>query len=121
MYMSRKQGDLGTAAVSSPEDTEVLQELCDRYGNTVHDDRTEQRLLHAEMLQPYGLHPALQSSLSCPSYVCGSAGSDRGNDKYGASSSDSEDEALEQLRTTSRRPSTNYRPEFAAKTLAQVG
>ena len=47
-------------------------------------------------------------------------GSDRGHDKFGASSSDSEEEALDKLRTTSRRPSTNYRPEFAAKTLAQV-
>lgn len=49
------------------------------------------------------------------------AGSDKGHDKYGGSSSDSEDEALEQMRSSSsRRPSTNYRPEFAAKTLAQV-
>ena len=66
MYMCQKQSDLGTAAVSSGLDTEVLQELCDRYGNTVHTDRTEQRLLHAEMLQPYGLHPALQSSFFMP-------------------------------------------------------
>ena len=48
------------------------------------------------------------------------AGSEREHNQYGASSSDSEDEALVELQSTGRRPSTKYRPEFAAKTLAQV-
>ena len=49
-----------------------------------------------------------------------SAGSDKDNGQYGASSSDSEDEGPPELQLTGRRPSTNYRPEFAAKTLAQA-
>lgn len=48
------------------------------------------------------------------------SGSDKDGDHYGASSSDSEDEALAEMQSTGRRPSTNYRPEFAAKTLAQA-
>ena len=49
-----------------------------------------------------------------------SAGSDKDAGQYGASSSDSEDEGPSELQLTGRRPSTNYRPEFAAKTLAQA-
>ena len=50
------------------------------------------------------------------------AGSDKEHDNYGASSSDSEDEAVGDMQSAGRRPSytSNYRPEFAAKTLAQV-
>ena len=47
-------------------------------------------------------------------------GSEKEHNDYGASSSDSEEEALVEMQSTGRRPSTNYRPEFAAKTLAQV-
>ena len=47
-------------------------------------------------------------------------GSEKEHDNYGASSSDSEEEALVEMQSTGRRRSTNYRPEFAAKTLAQV-
>ena len=49
-----------------------------------------------------------------------SVGSDKGNGQYGATSSDSEDDGPAELQLTGRRPSTNYRPEFAAKTLAQA-
>lgn len=49
------------------------------------------------------------------------AGSDKDTGQYGASSSDSEEESPTELQLTGRRPSTtNYRPEFAAKTLAQA-
>lgn len=49
------------------------------------------------------------------------AGSDQDAGQYGASSSDSEGEGPTELQLTGRRPSTtNYRPEFAAKTLAQA-
>ncbi|DBA94196.1 hypothetical protein WJX77_007431 [Trebouxia sp. C0004] len=51
-----------------------------------------------------------------------SSGSEKEHNSFGASSSDSEDEARVQMQSSSRRPSytSNYRPEFAAKTLAQV-
>ena len=56
-----------------------------------------------------------------PTAGCFVSGSDKDNEQYGASSSDSEDEAPSELQLTGRRPSyTNYRPEFAAKTLAQA-
>ena len=48
------------------------------------------------------------------------AGSEKDAEHYGASSSDSEEEALVEMQSTGRKPSTNYRPEFAAKTLAQA-
>ena len=48
------------------------------------------------------------------------AGSEKDAGQYGPSSSDSEDESPPELQLTGRRPSTNYRPEFAAKTLAQA-
>ncbi len=49
-------------------------------------------------------------------------GSEKEHNSFGASSSDSEDEARVEMQSSSRRPSytSNYRPEFAAKTLAQV-
>ena len=49
-------------------------------------------------------------------------GSEKEHNSFGASSSDSEDEARMEMQSSSRRPSytSNYRPEFAAKTLAQV-
>ena len=76
---------------------------------------------------------SLQSSLSCASLWCVwvslsqalvlfFTGSNKEHNSFGASSSDSEDDARVEMQSSSRRPSytSNYRPEFAAKTLAQV-
>ena len=82
------------------------------HGSLYRLEQTSSTTLQVTSLQP--------ESSSRASDLLVTSGSDKDGDHYGASSSDSEDEALVEMQSTGRRPSTNYRPEFAAKTLAQA-